>query len=195
MWVAGTSADTLQLAAEHDITPLTSGFAGPDAISKMAQSLLDESAASASQRTPGSSAPRRYASSPTAIEEARSSVPYARWQNRAGRALTRLAVTDGRVDPAPYPNEPDDEGFWDSIYYGDVERVKGKYRRLAEAGATFASCWMMVGGIEHEKIMKSIRLMGEHVLPELHAYQPVVTFAAGDAANAAVPAATQAPSG
>jgi hypothetical protein len=52
---------------------------------------------------------------------------------------------------------------------------------------------MTVGGIEHEKIMKSIRLMGEHVLPELRAYQPKVEFADGTPAEAAAPA--QAPSG
>jgi alkanesulfonate monooxygenase SsuD/methylene tetrahydromethanopterin reductase-like flavin-dependent oxidoreductase (luciferase family) len=195
MWVAGTSADTLQLAAERDITPLTSGFAGPDAINKMVQSLLEEKRRFGKPTDTWELGAQTICLVADSVDEARASVPYARWQNRAGRALTRLAVTDGRVDPAPYPNEPDDEGFWDSIYYGDVDRVKGKYRRLADAGATFASCWMMVGGIEHEKIMKSIRLMGEHILPELHAYHPVVTFAAGDAPNAAVPAATQAPSG
>jgi hypothetical protein len=103
-------------------------------------------------------------------------------------------VTDGRVDPAPYPGELDDEGFWDSIFYGDVERVKAKYTRLAEAGATFASCWMMVGGIEHEKIMKSIRLMGEHILPALHAYKPKVEFEIRKIPSDGPPRA-QAPSG
>ena len=65
------------------------------------------------------------------------------------------------------------ERFWDAIYYGGPRRVLDKYRRLAEAGATFASCWMMVGGIEHEKIIKSIRLMGEHVIPAVRDVKPV----------------------
>ena len=38
---------------------------------------------------------------------------------------------------------------------------------VAAAGATHISNWMMFGGIEHEKLMRSIRLMGEEVIPAL----------------------------
>ena len=67
-----------------------------------------------------------------------------------------------------YDGEADDEAFWNGLFYGDPDRVRGKYLDLAAAGATFASCWMMLGGIEHEKLMRSIRLIGDEVLPAVH---------------------------
>jgi hypothetical protein len=76
------------------------------------------------------------------------------------------------VTAIPFDNELDDESFWNSLYYGSPDRLLRKYLALAEAGATFASCWMMTGGIEHAKLMHSIHLMGEHVLPAVHAAQP-----------------------
>jgi hypothetical protein len=38
---------------------------------------------------------------------------------------------------------------------------------------------MMVGGIEHEKLMRSIRLMGDEVIPAVHA-APRPTGLAGE---------------
>jgi alkanesulfonate monooxygenase SsuD/methylene tetrahydromethanopterin reductase-like flavin-dependent oxidoreductase (luciferase family) len=197
MWVAGTSTDTLQFAAENDIVPLTSGFNGPDAIRDMARSFIRLRGEAGKPTDTWELGAQTICLAASTNEEARASMSYARWQNRAGRSLTRLAVTDGRVDVAPYPNEPDDEGFWDSIYYGDVDRVTAKYTKLAESGATFASCWMMVGGIEHEKIIKSIRLMGEHVIPAVRDIKPV---GFEDAASSEIKApagfsSVQAPSG
>ena len=43
---------------------------------------------------------------------------------------------------------------------------------MAASGATFVSNWMMHGGMEHEQIMKSIRLMGEEVIPALRDVRP-----------------------
>jgi hypothetical protein len=121
-------------------------------------------------------------------------MPYARWQNRAGRALNRLDVIDGRVQQKPYEGEADDEGFWDALYYGNPDRVRSKYLDLAAAGATFASCWMMVGGIPHEKLMRSIRLVGEEVLPAVHAAPRPLDIAeeAAQASGAISPAREQA---
>jgi hypothetical protein len=170
--VAGTSEDTFQLCAERGMVPLTSGIAGPRVVRGAAASFLQA---------------RRVAGLPvdswelgaqslnlvTASEaEARGEVHRARWQNRAGRSLTRRAVVDGRVDPSPYEGEPSDEAFWDGLCYGDPERVTRQYRALSDAGATFASCWMMAGGMPHERIMQSIRLMGEQVIPALRDVHP-----------------------
>ena len=53
-------------------------------------------------------------------QQARDQVEYARWQNRAGRALGRLAVSNGRVDVTPYEGEPDDGQFLDRLYFSWV---------------------------------------------------------------------------
>jgi len=105
-------------------------------------------------------------------QEARAQVGYARWQNRAGRALTRLEVTDGRVSTGPYAGELGDDAFLERLYFGRPDAVIQKFRRAAELGVTHVSNWMMFGGIEHEKIMRSIRLMGEEVIPALKDVHP-----------------------
>lgn len=110
-------------------------------------------------------------------EEAREQVKYARWQNRAGRALGALKVTNGRVDVAPYEGEPDDDRFMERLYFGSPETIIEKFKRAAELGVTHVSCWSMFGGIEHEKIMKSIRLMGEKVIPALKDVHPPADLA------------------
>lgn len=167
LWVAGTSADTVKLAAERDIVPITTSFLGPDAVRDVAASWVQT---------------RQHLGKPihnlelgvqalTCVtetdEEARAQVVHARWQNRAGRALNRSAVINGRVISTAYEGEPDDDAFWARLYYGSPETVIAKFKRLAEVGVTFVSNWMMLGDIDHKTVMKSIRLMGEYVIPAL----------------------------
>ena len=38
---------------------------------------------------------------------------------------------------------------------------------MSSVGVTHISNWMMFGRIEHEELMRSIRLMGEEVIPAL----------------------------
>ena len=47
-----------------------------------------------------------------------------------------------------------------------------KFKKLNSVGATHISNWMMFGGMEHEKLMRSIRLMGEEVIPALKDLDP-----------------------
>jgi alkanesulfonate monooxygenase SsuD/methylene tetrahydromethanopterin reductase-like flavin-dependent oxidoreductase (luciferase family) len=172
MWVAGTSEDTFQLAAERDMVPLTSGLFGPGPVRDATRSYLRLRQA-AGRTTDGYELGAQTINLVTDTdEEALPFVQHARWQNRAGRALTRRAVFDGRADASPYEGEPSDEAFWQALCYGSPESVIKKYEVLSDAGATFASAWMMAGAMEHAQIMKSIRLMGERVIPALRDRQP-----------------------
>jgi alkanesulfonate monooxygenase SsuD/methylene tetrahydromethanopterin reductase-like flavin-dependent oxidoreductase (luciferase family) len=81
-------------------------------------------------------------------------------------------VTNGRVAASPYPNELDDKSLMDRLFFGSPETVIAKLKRAASVGVTHISDWMMCGGIEHEKLMRSIRLMGEEVIPALREVQP-----------------------
>ena len=198
LWLAGTSPDSIRLAAAQDIVPLTTGFLGPAGIRDTAALWVQERLA---QGKPidtlelGVQAITHVATSDTA---ARANLRYPRWQNRAGRALNRLAVVDGCVQPGPYEGEPDEDGLFRSIYYGSPATITAKLQRLAEAGATFVSQWMMIGGMEHEKVMRSIRLMGEEVIPALRDIHPpndlYEQLAAGWVAPETLKARGQAPS-
>jgi alkanesulfonate monooxygenase SsuD/methylene tetrahydromethanopterin reductase-like flavin-dependent oxidoreductase (luciferase family) len=168
MLIAGTSTETLRLAAERDISPLVSGFAGTQAVREMTLALLRERAAAGRPTDTWEIGAQTFCHVAPTEAEARDAAKYPRWQQRAGRALNRKDVTDGRVNAVPVDGEPDDEAFWNALYFGDPDRVRSKYLALADAGATFASCWMMTGGMPHDLLMRSIRLMGEEVLPAVH---------------------------
>ena len=172
LWLAGTSVDSMQLAAKWDMMPLTTGLLGGDGMRAHLASLIHarmDLGKSIHGIDLGMQAITHVAETD---EQARKQIEYARWQNRAGRALGRLAVTNGRVDVTPYEGEPDDDRFMDRLYFGSPETVIEKFRRAAELGVTHVSCWSMFGGIEHEKIMRSIRLMGEQVIPALKDVHP-----------------------
>jgi hypothetical protein len=99
-------------------------------------------------------------------------LPYVRWQTRAQRGLNRQEVANGRVNASAFQGELDDKSFLDRLFFGSPETVITKLRHAASLGVTHISNWMMFGGIEHEKLMRSIRLMGEEVIPALREVQP-----------------------
>ena len=172
LWLAGTSIDSMQLAAKWDMMPVTTGLLGGDGMQAHLTSLIHarmDLGKDIHGIELGMQAITHVA--PT-DEEAREQIEYARWQNRAGRALGRLEVTNGRVDVKPYEGEPDDDRFMERLYFGSPETVIAKFKRAAELGVTHVSCWSMFGGLEHEKIMRSIRLMGEQVIPALKDVHP-----------------------
>jgi alkanesulfonate monooxygenase SsuD/methylene tetrahydromethanopterin reductase-like flavin-dependent oxidoreductase (luciferase family) len=105
-------------------------------------------------------------------EEAYAALPYARWQNRAQRGLNRQDVTNGRVDARPYEGELEEVTYLDRLFFGSPATVIEKFKRVASVGATHVSNWMMFGGIEHDRLMRSIRLMGEEVIPALRDVHP-----------------------
>ena len=167
LWISGTSVESMQLAAEHDMLPLSSSNLGMDGVKKQLGSYLQTRKALGKPfRDPSLALQCMTHVAPT-DEEALEALPYVRWQIRAQRGLNRHDVANGAVDASPFEGELDDEAFLDRLYFGSPETVIEKFRRAASAGATHISNWMMFGGIEHEKLMRSIRLMGEEVIPAL----------------------------
>ena len=172
LWLAGTSVESMQVAAERDMMPFTTGGLGAEGVRAHLTSLVH------ARRDLGKSIQglELGLQSTTHVAEtdaeARAQLPYARWQNRAGRALNRLEVTDGRISVTPYEGEPDDEQFLQRLFLGSPDAVTEKFRLASKLGVTHVSNWMMFGGIEHDKIMRSIRLMGEEVIPALRDVSP-----------------------
>ena len=171
-WVAGTSVESMQLAAERDMMPLTTGLLGGAGMRAHLGALVHAKLALGKPIDNIELGMQAITHVADTDEEARAQLKYARWQNRAGRALSRLAVTNGRVDVGPYEGEPDDDAFMQRLFFGSPETVIEKFRQAAELGVTHVSNWMMFGGIEHEKIMRSVRLMGEVVIPALRDVHP-----------------------
>ncbi len=172
LWISGTSVESMELAAQHDILPLSSSNLGMDGVKRQLGSYLQARKAMNKPIQDPSLALQCMTHVAPTDEEAMEALPYVRWQTRAQRGLNRHDVTNGAVSATPFDGELDDEAFLDRLYFGSPETVIEKFRRAASAGATHISNWMMFGGIEHEKLMRSIRLMGEEVIPALSDITP-----------------------
>jgi alkanesulfonate monooxygenase SsuD/methylene tetrahydromethanopterin reductase-like flavin-dependent oxidoreductase (luciferase family) len=168
----GTSVDSMRVAAQLDMLPFSSGMMGMDGVRSQFGALVHAHAALGKPLTNLRLGLQCMTHVAPTDEEAYEALRYARWQTRAQRGLNRQEVTNGRVDASPYPNELDDKNFMDRLFFGSPETVIAKFKRAASVGVTHISNWMMFGGIEHEKLMRSIRLMGEEVIPALCDLQP-----------------------
>ncbi len=56
----------------------------------------------------------------------------------------------------------------DSIIIGDVASCRKKMKRYQEIGVDRLMCFQQVGHLQHEHILKSMRLIGEHLIPMFH---------------------------
>ncbi|MEE9278252.1 MAG: LLM class flavin-dependent oxidoreductase [Dehalococcoidia bacterium] len=172
LWVAGSSAETMEVAAERDMVPITASFRGP-------QGILDAAAVWARRRRELGKPVEDLELGVQALtlitdseEEARANLERPRWQMRGNRSLGSSTVVNGLVSAVPYEGEPDDDAFLQVLYYGTPDSVVQKLQGMVDAGVTMVSMWTMLGGIEHEKVMKSIKLAGEEVLPALREARP-----------------------
>lgn len=172
LWIAGTSVETMKMAAQRDMMPVTAGLLGGEGLRLHLSALVHTRLALGrpiDHLEVGLQAITHVADSDA---EAQAQLDYARWQNRAGRALARQEIADGIVAATPYQGELGPEDFFDRLYFGNPDTVIEKFRAAAGLGITHVSNWMMFGGIEHEKIMRSIRFMGEEVIPALRDVHP-----------------------
>ena len=56
----------------------------------------------------------------------------------------------------------------DLVWFGDAASVSQRMRWLRdECGVTYVLALMSFGGMEHEKVMKSMELFARKVMPEL----------------------------
>jgi len=172
MWVAGTSVETMQLAAKWDMMPITAGLLGAGGVRAHLTSLVQALKAEGKDyHRPDLGLQSITQVAPTDAE-ALEELQHARWQIRAGRALNRLEVTNGRVSSGPFDGELDEAGLQESLFFGNPDRVIKKFQKAAELGVTHVSNWMMFGNISHEKIMRSIKLMGEEIIPAMKDVEP-----------------------
>ena len=172
LWLAGTSLDSMQLAAKMDMLPLSSGMMGLDGVRAQFGAVVhanNDAGKPIDNLRLGLQCMTYVA--PT-DEQAYEELKHARWQNRAQRGLNRQEVTNGRVDSSPYEGELDDETYMGRLFFGSPETVIEKFKKVATVGGTHISNWMMFGDMEHEKLMRSIKLMGEEVIPALRDVQP-----------------------
>jgi hypothetical protein len=72
------------------------------------------------------------------------------------------------TDDAPPPAIPDDE--WErqtatNLLFDDPDGFSAKLELLRDAGVRNVVCWMGVGGVAHEHVLRSMRLFADEVRP------------------------------
>lgn len=101
--------------------------------------------------------------------DARAQLHHARWHVRMTRALhdNTQVVERGLVVEQPVAGEPSLDDLYDRhVFFGTPERVAQRLDALLrDTGVTYLNCVMAVGGLEHEKVLRSMRLFAREVAP------------------------------
>ena len=101
MWVAGTSVETMELAAAWDMMPITTGLLGEGGVKAHLASFVKAKKAIGKPYKNVDLGIQSMTCVTATDDEAESLLQYPRWQMRAGRALGTAKVTNGQVSPGP----------------------------------------------------------------------------------------------
>lgn len=166
LWLAGSSPESFALAARHRMTPIISSGGGLASVQRQVEAY--RAALAAHGR--GGEVPEVVVQCSTLVtptdEEAAAAVGPVRWQRAGAGALLSESVVGGVIDP-PVDTAPPDAAFAEAFFAGRPEKVRAQFAALGALGVTHISAPMAVGGIDHALVLRSIRLMGEEVIPAL----------------------------
>jgi alkanesulfonate monooxygenase SsuD/methylene tetrahydromethanopterin reductase-like flavin-dependent oxidoreductase (luciferase family) len=57
--------------------------------------------------------------------------------------------------------------MWEeTLIFGDPDRCAKRIRELQGMGVNSLLCWMVFGGLEHAKVLRSMELFAKHVMPQ-----------------------------
>lgn len=171
LWLAGSSAESIELIGRLGMTPITSAVLGPEQLAAQRAAYVQARAKYGHEAQPLDMVAQGHAFVAETESELRAILPQARWQRRSVPALVAGRVQRGVLDVGPLEDEPDDAALLRSQLFGTPEQLIERLRALAAAGVTHVSMLMTFGGLEHERVMRSIRLMGETVIPSLRDVQ------------------------
>ena len=61
-----------------------------------------------------------------------------------------------------------DEMWDETLIFGNPDRCAAKIRELRDMGVDSMLCWMVFGGLEHGKVLRSMELFAKEVMPQFH---------------------------
>lgn len=59
-----------------------------------------------------------------------------------------------------------DQMWEETLIFGDPDRCAKRIRELRGMGVNSLLCWMVFGGLEHAKVLRSMELFAKHVMPQ-----------------------------
>ena len=78
------------------------------------------------------------------------------------------AIAEGRMSVEDFDKE-------DMVIAGDPDKIVRKVERYEKAGVDHLLCYMQVGYLKHEHILRSIELIGREVIPHFRSRVPAGT--------------------
>lgn len=184
IWLAGASAESVDLVGRRGLTPITSGAAGVERLREQHGDYVR----ARHQYGRGDEALHVVAQTQVHVAEtaaeARATLPFARWQARAVTRLVQARIEGGVLDTTPAEDDPSDEVLLGRQFIGTPDQIILRLQALNDAGVTHVSMLMEFGGLDAARIERSIRLVGREVIPALRGATPPASLtAAALAAN------------
>jgi alkanesulfonate monooxygenase SsuD/methylene tetrahydromethanopterin reductase-like flavin-dependent oxidoreductase (luciferase family) len=184
MWMACTQPESFRIAGEHGLGALSFGFIAPGVL----EASLDIYRESVKDAKPvGEFVNNQFAATTMALvaptdEEAREYgkpgadffgesiatlfIPWAKKKDAPESYqyyVTLAQMAEARLRERPTFDEQFESG---ALCMGSVERCRKVVERYAETGIDQLIVMCQVGRVPHEKVMQTIRLLGEEIIPE-----------------------------
>lgn len=170
LWLAGSSADSLDLVGRLGMTPIASGT--PERLAAQRAAYATARAEHGRGDQPLEIVAHAQTHVASSDAEVRQALPAARWMRRAVGSLVAGRVERGVVDVSPQPGEPDDDALLGGLLFGTPDAIIKRLRALSQAGVTHISMLKHFGGLDHGLVARSIRLVGAEVIPALRDLEP-----------------------
>lgn len=169
IWLAAQSPQSLDWAAEngHRVMMTGGGTTSRETIADWTRRYKERSAATGHEDARVGLL--RFVYVADSDEDARAAVWQTRWQSRLAAHLRQgdERIANGQNESYPFEGEVDDAQWWDRLIYGTPDRCIAQLRRDAEMGVTDFLGWFDVGGLDHQKVQRSMRMFAREVLPAL----------------------------
>ncbi len=178
IWLAGASAESVDLIGRRGLTPITSGVAGVDQLRKQHGEYVRARHRYGRGDEPLHVVAQTQVHVAETMAEARETLSFARWQARAVTRIVQSRVDRGVLDTTPADDDPTDEVLLNRQFIGTPDVIIERLRGLAAAGVTHVSMLMEFGGLDAARIERSIRLVGREVIPALRDVTPPSDLAA-----------------
>ncbi len=169
LWLAGASDDSVELVGRLGATPILSASLGAERIAEYRAAFLASRARHGHDQHLALVAQAHcFVGSEGDLADV---AAYARWQRRAVPALLAQQVAGGVLSVTPIPEEPDDASLIGAQLIGTPEDVTNRIRTLEAAGVTHLSLLVTFGGLEHDRVLRSLRRFGEEIVQPMASEQ------------------------
>jgi alkanesulfonate monooxygenase SsuD/methylene tetrahydromethanopterin reductase-like flavin-dependent oxidoreductase (luciferase family) len=169
IWVTAQSLESVEATVRRGFNIITGGSGVPIERLREFRQSLDGHLATYKPKNPIQVGTQRFVYVADNEADARAAAEQARWNMRVTLSLRNdyCRVDDGHAVDVPLPNEPTTDAILNEFtVIGTPDRCIRQIRRLQDVmGITHFNCSFWFGDLKQDKILKSMRLFAEEVMP------------------------------